>query len=247
MQKLYLLLFLLGSYHLSFGTTIAIAINSDSVVMTADSKLHLISNATSRDSSVVATKIYQSGNYYFGIANFIAAPVNKFFAAKIIDKHLKKEVLQEAIQNSEVEIKAAIQNVLLYDKKHHIKSLTALLIPNGSICQVGIIGIENAKPFACIISFTITDVAKLEVGAKDFFLKYDNKSTGIAILGQYEASKSEIQNLLDQSLSLIEVTKRIVEIEIQAKPDDVGYPIDVVALTRTDEKWFGKKEGPVRF
>lgn len=227
------------------ATTIVIIVTPQSVILGADSRGSFYDYVTLKEEKKSVTKIYKTDEYYFAIAGLTNNPNTSFDVSKIINQYLKsqKDILV-AIDSIKSNLSRLLKLELQNQKKKNDDIFLRTIETSNIVLSFGIIGVHNSKPFAHLIGFQIQDTSTLNIKVLEDSCP-GNCPNGIKVfwMGQADAISKYMQQPDSHNLSPLILVDKLINLEIQDKPQYVGEPVDIVEITIEKTIWHRKKDG----
>lgn len=228
--------------HSSYGGTTIVAFRTpDNIYVAADSRITSISNPREFRSYC---KIRKVGNTFFAFAGIAEFYPTGFNLAELAAAACRSQgtVFEKAGQ-LETLVKQPLDKIMRFLYQGNQKNAA---IPRGYDIGVVLCAVEKGVPVMAVRKFIPTfsrsgfesiSVERLDcpgpsVPANGRFL---------AMLGHKEVAK---QHLGDRSLfvrGVVPALRRLIQYEIDANPQAVGPPIDILFIGKTSSQWVGRK------
>ncbi len=235
------------------GTTILLLVTVDTLWMAADTKASIIVSANSHRKSFSHNKIHQNNNIFYGVTGAYRVGKTSYYDAyEIMDAVIKKNT---GIVNSYNACKDSLLKRLnfiidsLVSKKSYSYINTFLNKPG--IFEFVIAAFEKGKPNYYSVRYALKSIQnKFKVVIAD--TEYFKETNGEIIVRK--GYVSSIIKFMDNNPYYLASKDRVKErltclIKIQADktPEEVGLPVDVVAISKGKPKWFkGNKDCVIR-
>jgi hypothetical protein len=239
----------LFSQRVSAQTTIVAIRASNGIIIASDSLQKIIipgPDAPAKSIRQSVCKIYQLGNIFYAASGLLSNPKTGFDVDKVIAESFQKDAdiadnasrFEKEIQKS---LKEALENVKIESPNYFEQS-----IYSGDIVQILIAGIENNVPILVVLGFTVVsslhEPVRIETskgGCKGYTCEQE---LFLIAAGKHDALDRYVYNNPNiWNTSLINAARRLVELEIADKPEDVGPPVDILFIGLSQIQWIQKK------
>ena len=237
-----ILLILVSFFENGTATTLVIVGNPRHIVVAADS---MSDKVTNNGRTVKATcKIVSAGKFVYASAGFTEDV--KFNADKIAERSARRK--GSIAEHVKWYAKDAQQPFLEMMKRFH-QSLPEMykrtVSSNGSTLVTIFAGIENDRPAVALVEFMVINdpsgkpkEAKTNIGACPGLFCVDPKMDFWRVFGQNDAAIQAVTRTPRFWTGNDAVdARKLVQIEIDAIPDRVGPPIDLVEIDSTGLHW----------
>ena len=225
------------------GTTIVLARSASEIVIGADSKLtDTYGNALGN----TACKIQQIGNLFIAIEGFLRDRQTGFSVNEIARRalQLKPDAPAEAKVNVLTGFLTSALFVELLNVKVNSPQEFRTKFEGQTFLRVIVAGFEKNKPVVFVRQFRLAFLAR-NIGVvviPDDCLADCKEEVATRFIGETEA----IEGLPDETTDfwkdgLVNGVRRLVEMEVTARSEYVGPPIDIVQINARGATWIQKK------
>ena len=226
------LLFVILSNGKSFATTIVLIKTPNEIVVGADSKPFYKTNWIRYDS---VCKIRSVGAYFYAASGWVHSSDRSYDSYAIAAEEAAtnktlKEIARSFAQRTVNVLQARMPQVLTYNPKafqtlmqEHILETIFFGVENNSLVAIDVTIDGKLENNEIVVTATILD---------DFYFDVIGEKKIAAALENTEGFWSK---------GLIAGVRRLVQSEIDAEPDDVGPPIDIIRVTTKGAMWIQKK------
>jgi hypothetical protein len=242
----------LFSQCVSAQTTIVAVRAINGIIIAADSLQKVIIPSTGPgvpEKSVRQSvcKIYQFGNIFYATSGpLLSNPKTGFIVDKIIAESFRKD---KDIADNADRFKKEIQNPLmeaLDNVKTEYPTYFERSIYGHEPVQILIAGIENNVPILVVLGFKVVSslhelvrIESSEGGCKGSICQ---QNPFYIALGKHDALDRYVDNNPNiWNAGIINAARRLVEVEIADKPEDVGPPVDILFIGLSQIQWIQKK------
>ncbi len=236
------LLFLLANA--SGATTIVAVKTKNTIVVGADSKTtDTFGNSRER----LACKIVSAGGVVFAYAGFARDTRTGFNTPAIVSESLAQNSKQTVASKTELLTKTLIErlNIELPQLKQNDFVTYREKIEGKVFLRILIAGFEKKKPVLLVRQFRLGILSDGSVGVIVSNDNCDAKCKGKNVtrfLGETDAIDGLPEETKDfWKQGLVAGVRKLVEIEIAARDDYVGPPIDIVSMTSKGTDWIQRK------
>jgi len=240
----------------SAQTTILAVRASNGIIIASDSLQKVIIPSTcvgvpEKSVRQSVCKIYQFGNIFYATSgSLLSNPMTGFIGDKVIAKAFQKD--KDIADNvdrfgNELQdpLKEAIENVKIEYPDYFEQNIF-----NHEPVQLLIAGIENGVPILMTRGFKVAsslgEPVRIEInkqGCKEPTCQQDHPF--YIALGKHDALDRYVDNNPNIWSPGItdDAVRRLVEVEIADKPEDVGPPVDILFVGINQMQWIQKKPG----
>ena len=242
----------LFSQRVSAQTTIVGIRASNGIIIASDSLQKFIIPSTGPDAPAKSIresvcKIRQLGNIFYAISGSLVSNTKTGFDVdKVIAESFQKDAdIADNASRFEKEIQKPLEEALENVKIEHPNYFEQSIYSHDFI-QILIAGIENNVPILVVLGITVVsslhEPVRIETNKygcqgstcpQELFLIAVGKHD---VLDRYVYDNPNIWNT-----SLINAARRLVELEIADKPEDVGPPVDILFIGLSQIQWIQKK------
>ena len=227
-------LFLLTAPNEALATTIVVIRGHNEVVLATDSKATYEGGDAPENASCVC-KIYGDGELFFAVSGLVADPENKFNVPEIVaDAARGPSTVAEKVKAIEDRIKAALLTEVPAVKERD-PDLYGKLVSGQGIISLVLVGAEKNVPFVKGIMFTVNSVTENSCPGNCLF------GVKTLWLGQSEAIAKHMEAHRVPHKPFADFARSLVQLEIDAKAEGVGGPIDILRITPNGTEWIQRK------
>lgn len=226
------------------ATTIVAVKTKKEIVIGADSK---VTDTFGNASENQACKIVQAGNVFFAYAGFARDTQTDFSIPQIVSESLNSNLSLSIAEKTENLTKIVIEklNVELPILKEKSFVTYREKIEGKIFLRILIAGFEKGKPVLLVRQFRLGQTADQTIGVIVSTDDCDAKCKGnytTRFLGETEAIDGLPEETKDfWKAGLTAGVKKLVEIQIAAREEYVGAPVDILQITAKRAVWIQKK------
>jgi len=249
MKRILLVWFFICFFKYLPASTIVIYITPDFVIMAADSKAVYTNAKTFEETSEKVSKIYKSGNVYFSLAGLTLNETQLFDVAKIADGAFKNtQNLNSAVKKIKATVAEALAQYLTTQKKNNPVLFKNNLTTEKYITSIGIITINNNKPYTHLIGFIVTDDQQLNIRTQEEVYAPGSKRDAVYYLGTSGEINRYMNTIESNKLEPVRFVEKLMSLQASKTPKLVSPPFDIIKLTAKETVWVRRKKGtPVEF
>ena len=215
------------------------------VIIGADSKRLHADDGVPFDEPVC--KIGKAEGFFFAVGGVATDSETGFIPASVIITASKMQgTIEQKVDKIEDMIKEPLIRVLDRFRQEHPLGY-GQRFGTGSALQIIFFGVENGYTFVLVSDFIPTPSlsAPVQLNIKRYNCPGVACPTGeqIFIGGYYDAIKRFLTEKPDYwRENTVEAVRRLIELEIEDVPDNVGPPIDILRVDMNGGRWIQKKE-----
>jgi hypothetical protein len=226
------------------ATTLIGVTSHDSFIIAVDSKATFKSKTTKKAENVC--KIFQSGPLYFAIANLAQDPAHSYFPEKIVaNNYSTSDSFAQNVDKIELALSDALKVEMDRLKTENPKDF-----------------LYDPKPDEMTQIIIVGEMVHGTPQMFGFGLKYLNESTPISVsrlscpgdcitlpyyffAGETDVAKKTLHDFFDKPPvpDPVTVTRKLIEVEIEASPDSVGPPITILKVDKNGPTWISNDSG----
>ena len=226
------------------ATTIVAVKSKKEIVIAADSKVtDTFGNATGRS----ACKIVAAGGVVFAYAGFARDPATAFSVPEIVAGSLNENRALPIVEKTEATAKLVAERLEAEFKQLKTKDFVTFRekIEGKTFLRIVIAGFEKGKPVLLVRHFRYGILADGSAGVSvssddcDAGCKGQNVTRFLGETDAIAGLPEETKGFWNQGLAA--GAKKLVEIQIAAREEYVGPPVDLVRITSKQTKWITLK------
>ena len=227
------------------ATTIVVARTANEIVIGADSK---VTDTFGNDLNKRACKIWQVGDLFIAIEGLEIDRQTGFSVAVILNKALALRASAPAAEKVSILMGFLVSELLseLSHLKTHEPQTYFKKIEGGQLfLRIIVAGFEKGRPLIFVRSFRALQYNPGQIGVAvipDDCLADCKGTVATRFLGESDAIEGvpeETPNFWKAGLS--DGVRRLIEIEIAARSEYVGPPIDIVRISPNGAQWIARK------
>jgi hypothetical protein len=225
---------------LGVATTIVVIRTPSGVVFAADSK----PTYRGRQGAETVCKIYKSGRLYFAIAGIEHDTSREFFPAELIANVFSSPgSFNKHLLTSTQMIKEALKKELQRLHREDPDTYRYTIKDGGDVLSIAFAGIENGVPILAVRGFQeIVKNEEIEIKIQEDSCPGKCNGVKIFYLGKHDAIERFIKANTGWSGKPEVLAEKLVNLEIEEYPNNVGPPIDVMAISPHEARWIHKKD-----
>lgn len=222
------------------GTTIVIVRTPTELVVGADSKRVLAADKTITKS---ACKIVQVGDLFFAVAGIAEDTETGFSVASVAARAAEfPGTIRSKVKSFENSIVGPLRSTVEKFRHDYPNLYPRQFGPGANPLMIAFFGLEGTTPVLLFRAFKITSY-----GSQPAVITIDRRDcpgdciTGedSLVLGKGDAIRRfMMENPTHlKTTNLVEAVRHLIEIEIEANPDEVDAPIDILRIDRSGSSW----------
>ncbi len=228
------LLFCFSSLSTSILATTLIGIRvKDGFVIAADSKVTY--KGVGAKGPTTACKIFRSGRFYFAIAGMASDRNRDFFPEKIVAQSFTdSDSFESSIERMELAVSDSLKIEMKRLKIEDHERFDGAQTDGGDVLTILAAAMVGDTPYMGGRGFSYLDGTIPTIEIRRVSCPGDCPGDEyVFFAGEQDAARKTINELFKNGVRMnVEFARKLVESEIQASPDDVGPPINILRVDK---------------
>lgn len=230
---------------LAYAQTTLVAIRTpEEIWIGADSKVNLLFR---KEVSRSACKIRQVGNLFIGYAGLAEYTKTNYDLVTVVNEAcLKGGTLEGKVRAFEELIVNPLSHALKYMRRNHSKYYRQKIHGKTAV-QIVFAAVEKGVPILHVRYLNVSDREGDSPAVALHKLGCPGRDCPRGEFASYLGHNAAIVQLMEKEKNFwtrgyAEGIRELIDLEIQAEPEYVGGPVDILRLDRNGHRWIQKKE-----
>ena len=225
------------------ATTIVVIRTHKEVVLATDSKATYEGGDAPENAGPVS-KIYGMGDLFFAVSGLAEDPETKFTVPGIVAEASRGlSTVAEKVKAIEARLETALVTEVPKVRERDPDLYQKLVSGKWDVLSLVVVGLEKGVPFARGMAFSLNSSPDgLRASLKE------NSCPGDCLfgvktlwLGQSDEIAKYMEGRRSPRKPVADFARFLIQLEIDAKAEGVGGPIDIVRITSTGAEWVQRK------